>query len=112
MNRALRRHQQAVARLRHIHIIWLSHPWHWRGDRPYQVCEDPERPWAWYPRRKPWQQVSRCTMRGEPKAWQKWTNLQPSRARQNHLLRGIRRGIDPETVPGWPDYRKPHQYYW
>jgi len=53
-----------------------------------------------------------CWLAGEPKCWQKAYNLQPSRIRQNRLLRAIVRGIDPDSVRRWPDYRKPHVYYW
>jgi len=105
-NRALRRHQQDVARLRHIRIVWRSYPWNWT-DRPYRVEPDD----GWRPR-KPWQQVSRCTMNGEPKHWQQEFNLRPSRVRQNQLLRHIERGIDPDVIRRWPDYRRPHIYYW
>lgn len=48
----------------------------------------------------------------EPKWWQKAYNLQPSRIRQNRLLRAVVRGIDPDAIPRWPDYRKPRSYYW
>lgn len=108
--RALRRHQQWVAKLRHVRIIWTSHTWPWAGTPLNSLPEA----WHWtYPyRRKPWQQVSRCTMNGEPKAWQYDFNIRPSRIRQNQLLRGIERGLDPDVIRRWPDYRKPHIYFW
>lgn len=111
-NRALRRHQQRVAQLRHIRIIWRSSPWRW-DQSPNRVLPDPDWACDWRPyQRKPWQQVSRCTMNGEPKHWQQAFNLRPSRIRQNQLLRHIERGRDPDVIPRWPDYRKPHIYYW
>jgi hypothetical protein len=51
-------------------------------------------------------------MNGEPKHWQYDFNIRPSRARQNQLLRSIARGIEPDGIRRWPDYRKPHIYYW
>lgn len=108
MKKALRRHQQRVARLRHVRVIWRSHPWNWKGT-VYRIIDPPER---WYRPHRPWQLVPRCTMNGEPKHWQKQFNLRPSRIRQNQLLRDIQRGVDPDVVRRWPDYRKPHIYYW
>lgn len=111
--RALRRHQQWVAKLRHVRIVWRSSDWAWTGT-PFRVAaepHDPLRPWARYWTR-PWQQVSRCTMNGEPKEWQYEFNLRPSRSRQNRLVREIERGMDPDVLGCWPDYRKPHIYYW
>lgn len=55
---------------------------------------------------------SPCWLGGEPKWWQKLHNLRPSRHRQNRILHAIRRGLDPDAVGRWPDYRKPHIYYW
>jgi hypothetical protein len=106
--RALRRHQQWVAKLRHVRIIWASHSWPWLRTPLNSV---PEEGWSWY-RRKPWQQVGRCTMNGEPKHWQYDFNIRPSRTRQNQLVRLIERGLDPDVIGRWPDYRKPHIYYW
>jgi hypothetical protein len=109
--RALRRHQQWVAKLRHVRIIWASHSWPW-SRTPFNSV--PERLW-WFScdyRRKPWKQVSRYTMNGEPKHWQYDFNIRPSRTRQSQLVRLIERGLDPDVIGRWPDYRKPHIYYW
>lgn len=105
--RALRRHQQRVARLRHVRIVWRTSPWEWNGT-PFHVVPEPG--WAWPAR--PWRQVSRCTMNGEPKHWQYDFNIRPSRTRQSYLLRQLMRALDPEVIVNWPDYRKPHIYYW
>jgi hypothetical protein len=51
-------------------------------------------------------------MNGEPKHWQYEFNIRPSRIRQNQLLRAVERGVDPDVIGRWPDYRKPHIYYW
>lgn len=107
--RALRRHQQRVARLRHVRIVWRSCAWSWEGSL-FDVIPEPMGRWAWH--RKPWQQVCRCTMNGEPKHWQYDFNIRPSRTRQSHLLRQALRAVDPEAIAEWPDYRKPHIYYW
>lgn len=107
--RALRRHQQWVAKLRHVRIIWASHSWPWTRTPLNSTHEV----WLWRTehRRKPWQQVSRCTMNGEPKHWQYAFNIRPSRTCQNRLVREVERGVDPDLLM-WPDYRKPHVYYW
>lgn len=104
MDKALRRHQQRVARLRHLHYIWRHCVWY--------SHECGSRRAGWQLPEKPWQLPYRATMGGEPKHWQKQFNLQPSRIRQNQLLRAIERGVDPDSVRRWPDYRKPHFYYW
>jgi hypothetical protein len=116
--RALRRHQQWVAKLRHVHIIWnTSHTWPWVRTPLNSIEErrfwlpDQQRYWFVY-RRKPWQQVSRCTMNGEPKRWQHDFNIRPSRATQSRLLRATRRASDPDLITEWPDYRRPHIYFW
>lgn len=109
--RSLRRHQQRVAHLRHVRIIWQTFPWHWEGT-PFHVIPEPDE-WLYrWRRRKPWQDVPRLTMNGEPKSWQYDHNIRPSRIRQNQLLRAIERGLDPDLVRRWPDYRKPHIYFW
>jgi hypothetical protein len=48
----------------------------------------------------------------EPKWWQRLHNLRPSRRQQKQMLHAIGRGLDPDAVGRWPDYRKPHIYYW
>lgn len=110
--RALRRHQQWVAKLHHVRIVWRWSDWSWSGS--FGVAGEPDlvRPWRTTQRPQPWQQVSRCTMNGEPTHWQYAFNIRPSRIRQNRLLRDIVRGVDPDAIVGWPDYRRPHIYYW
>ena len=104
MKRSIRRHQQRVAKLRHLRLIWRHTTWYWHGRG-----NDPA---GWQTSNKPWQAVHRSSMGGEPKWWQKEQNLQPSRIRQNRLLRAVERGVNPDTISRWPDYRKPHIYYW
>lgn len=38
-------------------------------------------------------------------------NIRPARIRSHRLEHLIAQGCDPETIQ-WPDYRKPHIYYW
>ena len=99
MKRSIRRHQQRVAKLRHIRIVWRHTTWHWLGWGNQAAG-------GWQTSEKPWQAVYRCSMGGEPKWWQKERNLQPSRIRQNRLLHAIERGMNPDAVRRWPDYRK------
>jgi hypothetical protein len=45
-----------------------------------------------------------------PKAWDVDFHTRPSRAKQNQWLRLVARGVEDDG--NWPDYRKPHIYYW
>ena len=90
MSRSLRRHQQAVARVRKIHIL-LQHM------SPKYLC-------------RPWRGYHRMVM-NEPGHWvHDWMTV-PARIRQKRLERAVVRGLDPEGI-SWPDNRKPHKYYW
>ena len=92
MKRALRRHQQAVAKARKIRI--LRHRWGW----------------PWSGRRKPWKQLGRLVM-NEPGYWVHEFMIQPMRIHSNRQLRLIEKGYDPDLFQ-WRDGKKPHVYYW
>lgn len=49
-------------------------------------------------------------------SWPAWWDIvfhrRPSRRRQAHTTRAIMTGArDPDAVD-WPDYRRPHRYFW
>lgn len=92
MSRSIRRHQQAVARIRKSRILST------RGAY-----------WYW-PECKFWKPINRSMM-NEPGWWvHEWMTV-PARRKQARIERAIVRGLDPEGV-SWPDNRKPHKYYW
>lgn len=95
MDRALRRHRERIAAVREIRFIWC----------------------LWGPEsralRKPWRarnQLGRYLMH-TPGHWIRDMMTRPARARAKQLLRLAERGGDVERDL-WPDYRKPHIYYW
>jgi len=87
MSRSIRRHQQAVARVRKLRILH----WHWRN---------PERVWR---------QVGRLVM-NEPGYWVREMMTRPARHRSRHFEHLVVRGLEDNWR--WPDNRKPHKYYW
>jgi hypothetical protein len=98
MKRALRRHWQRVARARYVRILKAHGAWR-------TLWEDE---WLWAP--KVWR-APRKLMMNEPGFWTHETIIRPSRIRSNQLLQKVYQGLDVEGMV-WPDYRKPHLYYW
>jgi len=90
MSRSIRRHQIAVAKLRKLHIL-LQHM-----SLEYV--------------RRPWRQTGRMVM-NEPGYWTHEMTIQPARVRSQQLAQLVLRGADPDSFL-WPDYKKPHVYYW
>jgi len=93
--KALRRWQQRVAAVRLRRFLWNN------------FTSD-------HVRLKPWRarnQLGAYLMR-DPGPWLHQFVTRPARARSNQLLRAIERGRDPDGISGWPDYRKPHVYFW
>jgi hypothetical protein len=107
MKRSIRRHYAAVNKARHRHILEIVHfaklnGWSWmiRGE----LIEIP-------PSIKAWNNVSRCCMQ-EPGWWTHEYTIQPARTKSSRLCRLVEKGaIDPDGIV-WPDFRKPHVYYW
>ncbi len=58
---------------------------------------------------KPWRPT--IFMSGCPKAWNKAYHIRPARRRSNFLEHLIERGVEIDASE-FPDYRKPHIYYW
>lgn len=105
MKRALRRHQQQLAKRRKLVILYFeAHGHSWRAferslfDGQFQYRE------------RPWLSYGRLQM-SEPGYWENEMMIQPSRIRQNRKLRLVENGCDPDAID-WPDYRKPVIYYW
>lgn len=100
MKRALRRHQQRVAKLK---LTWIASSHRWR-----RYDGEPSLAWELH-----WQsrnQIGRWVM-NEPKCWRKEMHIRPSRSRANHRLKLVLNGREAESFL-WPDYKKPHIYYW
>lgn len=105
MKRSIRRHQQQVAKVRKLRILYgRAHGHSWRAfDRlvlggTYTVTE------------KPWQACDRCMM-NEPGWWVHEFHIRPARIRANRIAHRIVCGADPDELH-WPDGRKPYLYYW
>ena len=92
MDRSLRRHQKAVARVRKRLIVET------RNGR-----------WFW-PNPRPWRPISDFMM-NEPGWWVHEFMTRPARALEHHNCRLIECGQDPDLFV-WGDNRKPHKYYW
>jgi hypothetical protein len=93
MNRALRRHQQRMARFRRVRILIGHGFFRWRSGRQQK-----------------WKELSRLVM-NEPGWWTHEMVIAPSRIESHRLERQIERGLEPDLFL-WPDYRRPHIYYW
>ena len=101
MKRALRRHQKQVAKARRIRILKRH------GARKVrESCFCGGRTW----KPKPWRPMNRLVM-NEPGWWCHERMVVPARIRSKRTEHNIERGMDPD-VCYWPDYKKPHDYYW
>ena len=89
MSRSIRRHQQAVARVRKLRIL-LQH----------MSLEYLRRPWRGY----------HWLCMNEPGYWVREMMTRPARRVSNHLEHLVERGVEDDWR--WPDNRKPHKYYW
>jgi hypothetical protein len=105
MKRSIRRHQQQVAKIRKLQILYrgavTGHSWR-AFERPLLYgFTHTERPWRGY---------HRLTMH-EPGWWTHDWHIVPARIRSNRMLHAIERGADPDRFQ-WPDCKKPQVYYW
>jgi hypothetical protein len=108
MKKAIRRHQQQVAKRRKLVILYReAHGHSWKAFDRYWMTVAP-RYVAWLER--PWMGYHRLQL-NEPGRWEHEMMIQPSRIRQNQRLRLVENGIDPDELE-WPDYKKPVIYYW
>ena len=94
MNRALRRYQQRVARVRTMRMLWCYF-------RRYHEWENP-----WRARNH----LGAYFMR-DPNWHTHQFDIEPARAQAQRLLKQVLSGEDPDSL-NWPDYHKPHRYYW
>ena len=105
MKRSNRRHQQQVAKVRRLRILYgCAYGHSWRAfDRPvlggtFTITE------------KPWRACHRCMM-NEPGWWVREFHTRPARIQTNRIAHRIVAGADPDSFQ-WPDGKKPHTYYW
>ncbi len=101
MKRAIRRHQQRVAKFRRARIVCFHNSWTWWIDT---------RNWRGERSNHQWQPVGRLVM-NEPGRWIRQMMTRPARIRANQMLKLVENGRDPDLIQ-WPDNRKPHLYYW
>lgn len=97
MNRALRRQQQRQAKMRTLRYLWhISGPLGRAHllDAPWSAMND-LRGWTW----------------STPAWWSRAMMIRPARASTHRELHRIVRGADPDGTE-FPDYRRPHIYYW
>lgn len=97
MKRSVRRHQQRVAKVRRVGMLYNY--------------------FRFYGRRRlmetPWRAIN-CTgewLMNEPGWWHHEMTIVPSRIRSNRLLHRVIQGQDSDEMI-WPDYRRPHIYFW
>jgi hypothetical protein len=89
MKRSVRRYQQRLAKARRVRIL-LRHG-------------------AWTPS-SCWQPLCRLAM-SEPGWWIHERVIVPARTKSHRLEWEVRRGSDPDSLI-WPDFKRPHDYYW
>jgi hypothetical protein len=97
MNRALRRQQQKQAKARLVRYLWNIKGANGRKhllEAPWSALND-LRGWTF----------------STPAWWSRAMMIRPARAQMRGELRRITRGADPEGAE-FPDYRRPHIYYW
>ena len=97
MNRALRRQQQKQAKASTLRYLWnISGPLGREHllEQPWSALNDLSG-WTW----------------STPAGWCYIMMIRPARARSRQELHRITRGADPEGAE-FPDYRRPHIYYW
>lgn len=103
MKRSIRRHQQQVAKIRKLKIVYG----HAHG---YSFKAFPHEYWvSSYTR--PWRSYRKLTMH-EPGYWVREMMTRPARIRCNQLLQLVKIGHRDADGVNWPDNRKPHLYYW
>jgi len=112
MNRALRRYHARRAKLRKWHRIWRRsfikdadfenkvYVWKW----PTYAAAGGNSPLHWWQR-------NHSVFWPVPKCWDVEMHIRPARSRSNRLLHLIELGRDEESLH-FPNYRKPHIYYW
>lgn len=105
--RALRRHQECVAKARHKHILMYRWGWPWiriiwRNGIAHEHAPRSSK--------KPWKPLRKLVM-NEPGWWIRERMIRPMRITANRQLRLIEKGRDPDQFQ-WPDGKKPHEYYW
>ena len=101
MDRALRRHQQMVAKVRWRNIVIQHNGWRW------VVEKDPK-----WPRFdcKIWKRDNFMSESGH-KWWRKLMMTRPDRSVEHQALHLVERGVDADQLY-WPTHRDYWLYYW
>lgn len=121
MDRGERRWRERVVktrRRRFYYEYWgLPAPWFFNGELQHPLYFER----GWYVR--PWQVNGRWLF-STPGRWVNTMMTQPARAEQARALHDVVRswdmlcdddlawGLQPAEPPRWPDYKRPHVYYW
>jgi hypothetical protein len=106
MNRSKRFYQKKLVKVKQIRRI-------------YEDMSAYERSGSRYGRRYPGTRMDYFWMRWSlpfsynscPKSWNKHYHIRPARVRSNQYEHLVEMGRDPDSLQ-WPNYRKPHIYYW
>ncbi len=110
MDRSERRYRAAHKKARR-----LRHHWDYigvsRGYLGYCGCRKDGFWWGCREIEKPWR-IDIVNYAKSPGWWRRLMITRPGRKEANALLRLVSRGMDADVVRRWPDYRKPHIYYW
>jgi len=109
--RALRRWQQHLARVRKTRVLLAN--------RCYFTCRhigrvaDGRYYYFWYyaENDRLHQPLKKLVMSPHRAEWNRTMHIRPARIASNQLERLIKMGRDPDTLH-FPNYRKPHIYYW
>lgn len=114
MDRGKRRYQKLVAKTRRLRIFWNEHRYKFELDPTCNVAWPWHRPWRTYRMlmRDVHSPMSKHSMSGYPKQWDVEMHIRPARIRSNQLLKLIVNGRVGIDSVNFPDYRKPHIYYW
>lgn len=97
MKRSLRRYQQRVAKVRRVRMFYNYFRFYGR----IRILE------------QPWQAINRPGewLMNNPGWWNHEMTVVPSRIHANRLLHRVKQGQDSDGMV-WPDYRRPHIYFW
>jgi hypothetical protein len=96
MKRAERRHKSAMARKRREFLVlyWKTSPRPWWADKIWKYRNNP-----------------RYSMYTTPSNWTNLNMIRPARRESKALCQLVEKGAESENM-NWPNYKKPHIYFW